>query len=978
MTRTVLQITNQKSQIKNQGSVLILVVTVLVLMLLIGIAYVQTARTDRLSTAGVENNIDQVVNAEVARLLTTLKDDLVDSSSGQFLNDSGSREPYDYPVTGTPWGTLDDAWLANIGVNSSTQWPHITNIAGQFINASGALVSLATESDTNVTAAQYSTSTTWPNADADDDGITDSKYTNSAVQWISGVRYVTAIRVIDLSALVNINTALAETDASAAYDATTNAPRWWYPSELDFNFFVGDTSPSTYGGGSEVKKMLAYRMGLTPGSATLPTPWVGSGAESRGNFWYNGVRYDFKNPTSPYSGYKSLGIAEELKLRYRNGLNNPDSKGTMLNTYMPIFIRENPGTAEADFTATTFGLGGNIAGYLGNEPRHQMTTVSAASIITAKTTNSAARTLAINLNPPETDANIQKAVEEIYTGATIQPVPAGGYADAKQFAAQFAAAAHDYRDNDNTVTKVSDGTTDRLGFEKLPFIAEVYVQAKYEVTSVAAVVPATDPVTYNVDWKQTGDVGYAIEIRNPFKQEIKLTDIRLFVGGSNWGTLDGLSGQPTLAANGVIVLYRDSAGKADANDDVGKLISDGAKGISQNWSNSGGASPSAITVELQVPVSGGGTWNYVKYASVQLPATYNQTGLATLPAVGDKGWMQDNSQGNGNGLNVMFVSPKSAAGTHKVVETSQLQPDQPYMTSMKLGDSSKSGATDVLDAGTPQQIVWRDDSGDVFWQAGEVAQMIVVPCTADKTFAEAWNERSKVTDWMLDFDSTTLVGTNNLALPHAAVLMNRLTTLSPAKDGVDSDGQNGIDDNAEQVVPGRINLNTATREMLMRTLPIPDATVRGNIVDAIIAYRDMPTGNRPSGVRTSKGIASLGELMLPATGAGKVRDILGADGASNYQMGVSNTAIDFTPAAGTDDGITDDREEKAMVLRWLSQVCTTRSDVFAAYIYIRGYDNGTFDTDHLAEVARVLVILDRSGIVDKDGTPKVIGYVRYK
>ena len=70
---------------RRRGTILILVVGVLVLLMIIGTAYVQVARWDRLSTALPEHDgIDSVVSATLSLVKQTLADDLIDEDNNFF------------------------------------------------------------------------------------------------------------------------------------------------------------------------------------------------------------------------------------------------------------------------------------------------------------------------------------------------------------------------------------------------------------------------------------------------------------------------------------------------------------------------------------------------------------------------------------------------------------------------------------------------------------------------------------------------------------------------------------------------------------------------------------------------------------------------------------------------------------------------------------------------------------------------------
>jgi len=70
-------------------------------------------------------------------------------------------------------------------------------------------------------------------------------------------------------------------------------------------------------------------------------------------------------------------------------------------------------------------------------------------------------------------------------------------------------------------------------------------------------------------------------------------------------------------------------------------------------------------------------------------------------------------------------------------------------------------------------------------------------------------------------------------------------------------------------------------------------------------------------------------------------------------------------------------EEEARMARFqfLSQVLTTRSDIFTAYVYIRGYPAGDFSQPPI-EAARFVAIFDRSNVRIAGDMPRLVGYFR--
>lgn len=1055
----------------SKGSTLILVVVALVLMAILGAVYLQLVRVDRIATHQANrSNINLVVDATIAQVQGVLRDDLLDDDGNFFNEDAGDAgggdEPYDYPWTnsavtfpvddmnGNPLGNAqggehDDMWLASLRPDFDTdpakpRWPHITNLNGIFLRIpkSGGSEPMPEEravtlggylnTDTNVSgtihlkitgdsqAMDYTGLADWEpwGADADGDGVPDSRWTWAPIRKIGNVMYVMAVRIVDNSAMVNANVALSQVSSAETYDGFNDAPRWWYPSELDLGNFVYTLE----GGGAELRDLLEYRLGAALGSTLVPWGEVVQG--QRGHFWLNGASmYGHSTP------YPKLDIRDELELRHRNGLNDPDARATVEDATngMDGFLRAG---AASEVTYTD--VAASMEDYFHDEPRHQMTALSGAAIFRPTLDGETGTGVQdkIDLNVADAD-ELASEIEGVCTegAAGMTPPPSitsqAGWTQA-DFARQFAACIKDYIDDDNRLTLVGPAGGERCGMEALPFIGEIYIQARWVITSSVLVTP---PDLWRITWGQEGATGFVIEVRNPFRRRIWLKDVHLWVDGTDWGPLydpDDASGRLTdidaLGPGEVLLLYNHSH-NGTGDDDVAALIATEAgytnrpvdirnkltaKGVS--WPGAvGGGQPK---VELRAMDQAGNAlpWGYCvvpTHAVDTEPVTENVTSAGDPQAGNPVLYRQYWTVGNGNRLNAMLVKPGDF-GQAWYAGIGWALVGRPREAGLdRLGEHDKTGLQAVYDPpyqDPPDDLVDADrnqvviaDRGKLT-QVGELGQIAIFgprppavlggdPVTA----AEAWAGVTDASDQMLNFAASDLVGPlgtyPSLEVPHAVLLLDRFTTLSPLVDGLDNDNADSdedgqsADDVYEQLVPGTINLNTAPRELLEMVLPIPDVTTRMDVVGEIVGFRDMTMapyndGKRGTGItgyRDQPGIAMTGELMLC------LRDIFGNDGGDNSTLG--GTAIDFnwdpttsTEAADT-DGIVDDREEQAMVASWLSQVASTRSDVFTAYVVILGYPASDFRKGAV-ESARFIAVFDRSGITGPDDAVRVVGVQR--
>lgn len=357
-----------------RGSVLILVVGVLVMLMLLGTAYIQSSRKSY-KTASMINHehIDAVAAKTIDQIARILREDLQDHN-GVFFNplpvqngwNKAGDETYDYPRTNLSdmtrgpsnpnWfqivtvfggtgqafgGHLDDMWLASTvpdyeypndpcpapAYPRDPRWAHITNLNGLFIrlnDLSGVPLANPVE-DVLDHQNGYTTDTNLPvtgnffeniMADADGDGFNDSRWTWAPLREVGGIQYVVAVRIIDNSSMVNLNAATAMTsDGGTGYGSGGNAPRGYYPTNIDLSRLLSRADAVERSSGQEavtwaveLEELLKYR-----GMATvLPTTYANTV-----NGWFNGaLMYGYS--------HNKVQIGDELELRYRGGLDRED------------------------------------------------------------------------------------------------------------------------------------------------------------------------------------------------------------------------------------------------------------------------------------------------------------------------------------------------------------------------------------------------------------------------------------------------------------------------------------------------------------------------------------------------------------------------------------------------------------------------------------------------------------------------------
>ncbi|MEO0587676.1 MAG: hypothetical protein AAF078_08555, partial [Planctomycetota bacterium] len=254
-------------------------------------------------------------------------------------------------------------------------------------------------------------------------------------------------------------------------------------------------------------------------------------------------------------------------------------------------------------------------------------------------------------------------------------------------------------------------------------------------------------------------------------------------------------------------------------------------------------------------------------------------------------------------------------------------------------------------------------------------------------------------------------------------------------DLIDEDDPALGDRRAERLLPGVMNINTVDPLLAALVSPLPeDLNDAEGLFRAIAAYRDHPdwrtvANGYPDGLPNNPeftgatrnpdyrpGIASIGELLfvndperltvdpgnLTRSQSGVIQQI-GRDGdPMNYDR-ITSTG---SPAPGSPEwydrydvsplpevqlfeepnrtvaqdklvrrATTDGPEERTARFRNLANVFSTRSDVFTAYVVIRGYRSGLYN-EGVIESAHYIAVFDRSGLLEATTPLRLVAYER--
>lgn len=1104
-----------------RGSLMVLVIVVLVLLAILGMSYLQVARLDRIASAqDKSNNIDIVAASVTAKIAQTLKDDV----TGIF---DGTKKPYDHPAKEV------DQWLAASSPSfaaTDPTWPHLTSLTDEFLrirhDAAAPDEYAIDNSSTNylvkdagvkisgtdsLETSSISGNSFWAlGADADGDGVLDSRWEWAPIQQIGGTAYVMAVRIVDNSSMINVNAATAMTsNGTTGYATGTDTPRGYFPTDIDLSRL---TSLANGAWSGELSALLGgttrQLSGAVPSIFTdRQTAWL----DHVSMYGYDTNRYLHRN---------------ELDLRYRNGLNSSGVSPRYLTSDMPNLLRSGSGenawynVVGGSTTAhmASFFQGGAdadaVSGRAFPEIRHLLTTVSGAAVFSPNHNNmhTGTRTLKYDLltqdvvspanDPAARVTNITSRLAKVLKEGTSNYLSMTD-AEIDQVATEYALAIQNYSDTDSLPTGATINTTTFYGLETLPFIREVYFQVAYEDQNV---VTAGDG--YYETWVRRDDSqAMVVEIGNPFDRAITL-------GGANGpfvrvAVIDNSDALVATSATGSLSATLNGGAKAlvystptvtfDEAGFGGSLLADlGISGIAgvteinagtsalRLWAASGGnitLTTTATYLAMQVSVASGtdtiwgtadDTW--VTYDRFSLGATFP----ASFPVSIDHSahyqvpvhWHVQASVAR-DGLNSRYLSngPKTHLHVRDIPQSSWWPSSAPpgtqpnfawpdYRTRKTTGLSGTQAwhtVSNPVDALAINPVV--PASADVKQipqytthpgpqhpnpgspTPGSVPQNTLrFPVSAAKTIA-----MSSPTDTEMDalhipianrsFASVAELGwifmygfyrdTANLSqgdfparldslnaarrflsfssvadsvkLTHASMVFDEFTTLSPRYDGADNDNDDfgndptsstGADNTeAEQYVPGTININTAPLHVLTLAAPLPEAIddVQA-LMGKVIEYRDTPanratiTGLAAGNVRTDPGIAGIGELLMvnpawAASGTTGNQDMMWHGLPPND--GTLPATVDLYPMPGIPDAnlnatLPNTIEAQMARFQFLSQAFTTRSDVFTAYIYIRGYSASNFGNGPI-EAKRFFVVFDRSGITGSSDNVRILG-----
>ncbi len=441
----------------HRGSALLLTVILTSLLAIVGVLFLMATRIDKMATSATAENreITFAVDSVVARIAEELARDVPRGSAGQ--------EYQDFP-------DANDSWLADLEPRRSPsdpnvyQWGQISDVTGylqshgfviQDVNVDpfGASKVVPEYSKIEVTGGGQLIDRQAANADADGDGIADSKWIEFDGLMSSKGRLVyTAVRIVDNGGMLNVNTGFAFDPTDAAVTAADVDGH----TQLQVNLLAMDRGTAA----SAKARLLGARANNTPSAAAMNLAQY-----ERDVIW----NFDWLGAI-----YTPFDLSDELELRYRYCVNSSGTQTRLEGMWSTVGSTADlvtvpyDGYRDARRPPATWRRLDDWRARVTNEPnaavpdvRHLLTTYNLDRILAPQSVFSATGIdpdKMLNVNTASDEALkrvITKALEGMNLAAFGDP-------------AQIAANIKDYIDEDDTITVQYGAVTTSayFGFER--------------------------------------------------------------------------------------------------------------------------------------------------------------------------------------------------------------------------------------------------------------------------------------------------------------------------------------------------------------------------------------------------------------------------------------------------------------------------------------------------------------------------------
>jgi len=401
------------------------------------------------------------------------------------------------------------------------------------------------------------------------------------------------------------------------------------------------------------------------------------------------------------------------------------------------------------------------------------------------------------------------------------------------------------------------------GYEIQPFISELYGEFAVDATG--------PPATYS-------SMGFAIELCNPYGEEIELEDWQITIGPAGAGT------SYTFNAGNKI-----SAGTPSA---PGRLVI-------ENGSVSSGITGAPINIGAITITTG-------DIVQLERPDPANPGSFIVVDKT-ETAQTSNFNTGSEVSTGIYYYTSERCDQEWEFVNAAGHEErgdpfGAPALTTSTLG-SSNSAVSSV--EGYQLPVVNNNGMGPAtLLDLGKILTIGNESGTGAKTITEQIGSAGSESD--IRFDITT-----SPQILDYLCFMNR----------------------PQGNLPGRININTATREVIRAAIPPSPMWNANDLATEIVSN----VSNRPF-----EKISDL--LTYPSSGFAKFEN----DPADN--VGDSNVKDDF--------------EERDWILSRIANIFTVRSDVFTAYILVRVGERGP--------QKRVIAIFDRSNVFSPADRPKLV------
>ena len=267
----------QKTERFRRGSAIILAIVLTTLLAIIGVLFLFSSRVDSIATSAVGGNED--LKLAVDTVVAQISEVLTHNVPG--VDPNGTY--YDYPDNFNPW-------LASLEPNYLGVWPHVTDLYYPQLGFS------AYNLPANVIYEHGDPAANGIQADADGDGASDSMWVQIPGKMSAkGKPIYAAIRIIDNGGMLNVNTGYKFFDSNSVGS-----------TQLDINLMALSWRPNNplfpYNPAAENILLLARN------PSNLPS-------------YENDVIWQYGLPKGAYTPFD---ISDELELRYRFLVNQPD------------------------------------------------------------------------------------------------------------------------------------------------------------------------------------------------------------------------------------------------------------------------------------------------------------------------------------------------------------------------------------------------------------------------------------------------------------------------------------------------------------------------------------------------------------------------------------------------------------------------------------------------------------------------------